>query len=77
LLNVSDVMGYDSITQLNGEKAKETEIGLVVMSAHFWRRSKRIQKIREVGTVPSPGISAMTSRNELWPVMNLVKAAKW
>lgn len=58
MLNVSDVMGYDSVTQLNGEKGKEPKIGLLVMSAHFWQR--RIQSISKVGTVLSPRILATT-----------------
>lgn len=69
-------MGYDSITKLNGEEAKETEIGLLVMSAHFWQRSKRIQNIGEVGIALSPWILAMRGSNLLWPTTNLMKAAK-
>lgn len=62
MLNLSDAMGYDSITQLNRE-GKETETGLLVMSAHFWQRHERIQDTRDVGTVLPCWILAMTDVN--------------
>lgn len=58
MLNLSG----DSITQLNGE-SKETETGLLVMSAHFWQRHERIQGTGEVGTVLSHWILVMTGIN--------------
>lgn len=76
MLNINDVIGYDSITQqLNGEKAKETKIGLLVTSAHFWQRSKRIQSTGEVG-IALPWILAIRGGNQLWPMINLMKAGK-